>query len=104
MADAHEQTVEELRRELDAMREQMKALYQTLKDKKDELGGEASSRLAEELEHYRRVAHERVGKVYEAGSEGMEEMCEKVRRNPMTSLLVAFGAGCVISCLFSRLR
>lgn len=104
MADAHEHSVEELRKELEAMREQMDALLQTLKDKAGDLGGEASSHLAQELEKYRQLAQERAGKVYEAGAEGMEEISEKVRRNPMTSLLIAFGAGCILSGLFSRSR
>ena len=104
MADNHDHTVEELRKELGAMREQMDSLLQTLRDKKDEMSGEVSSRLARELEHYRKFAHDHAQKVYDAGSAGMEEMSEQVRKNPMASLLIAFGAGCVLSCLFRHLR
>lgn len=100
----HEHTVEELRKELGAMREQMDSLLETLKDRKDEVGGELSSRLAREFEHYRHLAHDQARRFHDAGSAGMEEVSEQVRRNPMTSLLIAFGAGCVISCLFRHLR
>lgn len=104
MADNHEHTVEELRKELGAMREQMDSLLETLKDRKDELGGELSSRLARELAHYRHLAQDQARKLQDAGTAGMEEVTDQVRRNPMTSLLIAFGAGCVISCLFRHLR
>ena len=105
MADNHhEHTVDQLRQELNAMREQMDSLLETLKDKKDELGGEVSSRLARELAHYRHLAQEQAHRLQNAGSAGMEEVSEQVRRNPMMSLLIAFGAGCVFSCLFRNLR
>ena len=105
MADNHhEHTVEELRKELNAMREQMDSLLGTLRDRKDELGGELSSRLSRELEHYRHLAQDQARKFHDAGAAGMDEVSEQVRRNPMTSLLIAFGAGCVISCLFRHLR
>ena len=104
MADNHDHTVEELRKELNAMREQMDSLLETLKEKKDEVSGEVSSRLARELAHYRKFAHEHAQKVYDAGSAGMDEVSDQVRKNPMASLLIAFGAGCFLSCLFRHLR
>ena len=105
MADNHhEHTVEELKQELNSMREQMDSLLETLKGRKDELGGELSSRLSRELEHYRHLAHDQARKLHDAGSAGMEEVSAQVRRNPMMSLLIAFGAGCVFSCLFRNMR
>ena len=100
----HEHTVDELKQELGAVREQMDSLLETLKDRKDELGGELSSRLSRELAHYRHLAQDQARKLQDAGSAGMDEVSEQVRRNPMMSLLIAFGAGCVFSCLFRNLR
>ena len=104
MADNHEHTVEELRKELNSVREQMDSLLETLRDRKDELGGELSSRLSRELAHYRHLAQDQARKLQDAGNAGMEEVSDQVRRNPMMSLLIAFGAGCVFSCLFRNLR
>lgn len=104
MADNHEHTVEDLRKELGSMREQMETIFNAFKETKDDMAGEVSSRIARELGHYRQFARDGARKVYDAGAAGMEEVSEQVRRNPMASLLIAFGAGCVLSCLFRHLR
>ncbi len=104
MADNHEHSVEDLRKELGAMREQMETLFTALREKKDDVAGDVSSRIARELGHYRQFAQDGARKVYDAGASGVEEVSEQVRRNPLASLLIAFGAGCVLSCLFRHLR
>lgn len=104
MADTHEHTVEDLRKELGAMRQQMETLFNALKETKDDVAGDVSSRIARELGQYRQFARDGARKAYDAGAAGVEEMSEQVRRNPVASLLIAFGAGCVLSALFRHLR
>ena len=99
MAEKNEESMDTLRNELNTLRDQMETLVKSLGEK----GGEASSdmvaKLERELEHYRRMAADKVHKAYEAGSAGIEQVGEQVRRNPVTSLLVAFGAGCALSLI-----
>lgn len=104
MADNHDHTMEDLRKELGSLREQMETLFNTLKEKKDDVAGDVSSRVAREIGHYRQFAQDGARKVYDAGAAGVEEVSEQVRRNPLASLLIAFGAGCVLSSLFRHLR
>ena len=104
MAEKNEESMDTLRNELNTLRDQMETLVKSLGEK----GGEASSdmvaKLERELEHYRRMAADKVHKAYEAGSAGIEQVGAQVRRNPVTSLLVAFGAGCALSWLFRQYR
>ncbi|WP_308621755.1 hypothetical protein [uncultured Desulfovibrio sp.] len=104
MVDNHDHTVEDLRKELGSLRAQMETLFNTLKEKKADVAGDVSSRIADELGQYRRYARDGARKVYDAGAAGVEEVSEQVRRNPLASLLIAFGAGCVLSGLFRHFR
>lgn len=103
MADTHEE-VSALRNEINSVRAQLENLVKTLGEKKNEVTAGVQGKLEEELEHYRALARENMTKLQDAGSEGIEELGDQVRRNPLTSLAIAFGAGCILSCLFHRLR
>lgn len=104
MAEKNEETMDSLRNELNAMRDQVESLVKSLADGGSEVSSDMISKLEKELEHYRKIAADKVHKVYEAGSAGIEQVGEQVRRNPMASLLVAFGAGCALSWLFRQSR
>lgn len=102
MADK-EENVTALRNEVTALRAQMESLVKSLGEKKAELAAHAEKKLAEELEHYRGLARENLGRAYDAGSEGLEELSARVRRNPIASIATAFGAGCLLSWLLRKL-
>lgn len=105
MAETNEQdTIETLRNELSKLRQQLENIVKTAEDKKNEVSGDIIDRLTKELEQLRNSARSQAHKLYETGQYGCEEVSEKVRQNPVASLLIAFGAGCVISCLFRHLR
>lgn len=59
-------------------------------------------RLADQLEQYGVPAGEGAKKLVGAGQAGLEELCEHVRNNPVSSLLAAFGAGAVLACLLRK--
>ncbi len=98
-----EETVAALRNEITTLRAQMEGLVKNLGEKKEELTANAEKKLAAELEHYRGLARENLSRAYEAGGEGLEELSSQVRRNPIASIAVAFGAGCVLSWLLRKL-
>ena len=102
MADTHEETINALRNEMNSVRAQLEALVKTLGEKKGEITATLEDKVLSELEHYRKLAKENMGTAYEAGSESLEELSERVRRSPLTSLGLAFGAGYLLSCIFRR--
>ena len=105
MADTTQQdTMETLRAELDKLRQQLESIVKTAESKKSEMGSEILDRLTKELEHLRGAAQEQAHRIYQHGQAGYSELGDKVRENPMASLLIAFGAGCVLSCLFRHLK
>lgn len=96
--------VEGMKEELARLQAQMQALLKHVENKKDAVEDDLASKIARELDHYRSLASKNAHRIYDAGQNGMEEVSDHVRANPLASLLIAFGAGCVISCLFRHLR
>lgn len=101
---AHENNLEALRDDLSKLRQQMENLVKNFEEKKGDVANDIISKLSGELEHYRDMASSSARKMYDAGQNGLEEVGEQIRNNPLASLAIAFGAGCVISCLFRRMR
>ncbi|MCX4310487.1 MAG: hypothetical protein OSJ28_09375 [Desulfovibrio sp.] len=97
-------SIDSLRDELNSLRSQMESMLKSFQDKKGEMTSETVSKIAKELEHYRNLASARAHDVYEQGQAGLEEVGEHVRKNPLASLAIAFGAGYVVSCLFRHLK
>ena len=104
MAEKNEESIDALQDELNTLRNQMETLVKSLGEKGEEASSDMVAKLEKELEHYRKLAADKMHKAYEAGSAGIEQVGEQVRRNPVASLLAAFGAGCVISWLFRQYR
>lgn len=104
MAENTNSTVEALRSELDSLRSQLEHLVKAVDNKKTDLTSDMASRIAREVEHYRQSAAHKADQLRSAGEAGLEEVGEHVRRNPIASLAIAFGAGWVMSCLLRRLR
>lgn len=105
MAENNQQsTMEGLRDELASLRNQMESLLKTFSSKGQDLGGDLAARIAKELKDYKNIASEKAGQLRDAGQAGLGDVEEQVRKNPLASLLIAFGAGYIISCLFRKLR
>lgn len=101
---AEENTMETLRAEIKSLRSQLEDLVKTAESKRAEVSHEAMEKLTRELENLRKNAGAQAHKIYDAGQAGLDEVGEHVRRSPLASLAIAFGAGCVISCLIRHLR
>lgn len=101
---AEENTMDSLRAEIKNLRSQLEELVKTAESKRAEISHETLEKLTHELENLRKNAGEHAHRIYDAGQAGLEEVGEHVRRSPLTSLAIAFGAGCVLSCLIRHLR
>lgn len=97
-------SIESLKAELNTLRSEMANLVKSLESKKGEFSADAAEKIAKELHHYRNLASSEARQLYEQGQAGLDEVGDKVRNNPIASLAIAFGAGCVLSCLFRHLK
>lgn len=95
---------EVLREEIKNLRAQLEELVKTAGEKRSEITHEVMEKLTKEIEELRKHAGHRAHQLYEAGNAGLDDISERVRRNPLASLAIAFGAGCVLSCLLRHLR
>lgn len=102
--DASQSALDNLKAELSSLSSQVANMVKSFEKKNSPETNEMFDKISKELASLRALAGDRAHKVYEAGQSGMEEVGEHVRRNPLASLLIAFGAGCVISCIFRHLK
>lgn len=101
---AEENTMEKLQEEIKTLRSQLEDMVKAAESKRSEISHEVLEKLTNELESLRRSAGDQAHRIYDAGQAGLDEVSAHVRRSPLTSLAIAFGAGCVISCLIRHLR
>lgn len=104
MSNTNENAIDAMREELQNLRGQIENIVKTAEDKKSEIGSDLVEKLSNELEKLRKNAGDQAHRLYNAGQAGFGEVEETVRKNPLASLAVAFGAGCILSCLFRQLR
>lgn len=95
-----ENTVDTMKEELQQLQKQVGELAKSLKDTGVEKTSELTAKLEKELEKYQKLAMEKAQKVYDAGNAGLDDVSERIRQNPLGSLLIAFGAGYVLSRIF----
>lgn len=97
-------TLEHLKEEISGLKAQLEKILKTANQNKSDLKDDLLDRLTEELEHLRKNAGVRAQQLYQSGQSGAEAVTEKVRENPLASVLIAFGAGYAISCILRHLR
>jgi ElaB/YqjD/DUF883 family membrane-anchored ribosome-binding protein len=90
-------TEKELRDEFDDLNAHVTSLAELLKQKAEEENASLKSTIKENFDEYSKKAKEQFTHAKELGSEGIEKVGGKVKENPFASLLVAFGAGYLIS-------
>ncbi|GJL73795.1 MAG: hypothetical protein NMNS01_29940 [Nitrosomonas sp.] len=91
------ETQSDLREEFETLRTQVTELMQALKDKGEDKAERLGKKLESEFGHYQDKAERKLHDAYDAGEAGVDELSERVRKSPVTSLLVAFSAGYIIS-------
>lgn len=96
--------MDSLRSEINNLRAQLEGIIKSAEEKRHDFTTDMAHKIAKELEHCRHKAAERAEHLRVAGEAGLHEVGDHVRQNPLVSLLIAFGAGWVISCLFRHLR
>ena len=96
----NEENRDTLREEVQALRKQIETLAKTAEKNASYHAASVSSRLEDEVEKYQKLAAEKLQKVMAAGGDGVENVSERIRQNPLGSLLLAFGAGYALSLLF----
>lgn len=87
----------DLREEFDVLRKQVNELLTELKS----IGQAASERVAEKVQsgtsYYQDKAGQKLHEAYEASNDSLHEVTDRVRSSPMTSLIIAFGIGYILS-------
>lgn len=94
------ETLDTLREELLALRKQVESLAQTAKEKTQKQAPAANPE--ETFEKYQKLAAENLQRALDAGGSGLESVNERIRQNPLGSLLLAFGVGYVLSLVFRQ--
>lgn len=92
----------ELRKEFAELKEQVVTMTQLLKQKGEQESINMKQNIKENYENAREKAIEHIHHAQEAGNEGIEKVSGKVKENPFASLLIAFGAGYLISKSFKK--
>lgn len=104
MSDTNSQSIyDSLRQEFSQLKDQVQSMMHNLESKKSGELSEKLDKLTRELGQLRASANEKVHKVYDAGQAGLGEVEAHIRKTPLRCLMIAFGAGCVISWLFRNL-
>ncbi|HPQ95075.1 MAG: hypothetical protein KDI44_03755 [Thiothrix sp.] len=88
----------ELRRELDALRDMVSELLEEFRGDR-EGPAQQVEQLKAQLENYQGKAEQKLHDAYDAGAARLDDVGELIRRNPLTSLALAFGAGYLLSRL-----
>lgn len=104
MADMTQNSaLDTLREELSKLAAQVQNFVSSQEGKKGDESKELLDKVLKEMSSLKQTVSEQAQRVYSAGQSGAEEIGEQVRRNPVKSLLIAFGAGCVMSCVLRHL-
>ncbi|MGB3917740.1 MAG: hypothetical protein WBL07_09895 [Thiothrix litoralis] len=89
----------DLREEFDTLRKQVTELLSELQSKGKDKSAKLADKLEAELGNYQDKAGQKLQDAYDTSSASLNEVGEQIRRSPVASLLVAFGAGYVLSRL-----
>ena len=99
-----EENIDALKEELQTLRKQMESLAKSLEKDASGRAATVAADLEDQFEKYQKIAAEKLQKALNAGNDGVENVSERIRQNPLGSLLLAFGAGYVISRIFRQDR
>lgn len=86
----------DLQKEFEELKSQFSELVQVLKSNGEETSDNLKQKLQHELKDYQDKAEEKLSDIKNMGTASLEEMSERIRHNPVSSLLLAFGAGYIL--------
>ena len=93
---------EAIQNELGKFRKELENLLKRAQESKDNVSSEIIDKLSKQIENLRQNASEHVQNLYHAGQSGVEQTEKFVRQNPLLSIGIAFGAGCLLAALLKR--
>jgi ElaB/YqjD/DUF883 family membrane-anchored ribosome-binding protein len=98
------QETDDLREELQALRKEVSEMMSILQSKGGSYAEELGEKVSDKLDSYQENLKESAETAYEMGGEGVDEIGKRIRKNPITSLCVAFGIGYLISKVMDHNR
>lgn len=93
---------DDIRKEFDALKSQVSELIEALKQGGKETAAGLGRKLEDEIGQYQRKAEEKFKDVYEVGEDSLNDLSKRVRKDPVSSLLIAFSIGYVISKILNH--
>lgn len=95
------QATENLQEEVETLRKDMNEMMELLKSSGSDIKDELSDALEEKFAKYQTKTQNSVADLYEKGGEGLDDIGQKIKDNPLASLAIAFGAGYILSKVLS---
>lgn len=93
---------ENMREQLGKLGKELEEVLKQAREKKDAVSSEVIEKLTKQIENLRQNAGAQAQAIYHAGQTGVVETEKFVRQNPLLSMGIAFGAGCLLGCLLKR--
>jgi len=94
--------IKDLKSDIERLRNDLGKLVSRVSEASQEEAGELRDLAQDELHDLRSQAEEAYRKIKDESGAARDQVTESVGKNPMTSLLVAFGAGAVIGAFAGR--
>lgn len=89
--------IEELRDELTGLRAEVAKMMSLLEKQETSSVAEIGDKVSEKLGSYQESLQESAESALEIGDEGLKEIGQRIRDNPVASICLAFGVGYIIS-------
>lgn len=87
----------DLQEEFDKLKTQVADLVQLLKEQGQQEASKIKGDLNEQFADYEEQIKAQISHLHEVGSESLDKVGHQVQKKPVTSLLVAFGVGYLLS-------
>lgn len=99
-------TMQDIKRDIDGLRSDLKALMRSRREARSERLSEAKSRLWETAQNIESRTEEQIRDAYSAlrhqSAKALEMSCEHIEKRPVSSLLWSFGIGMLMGRLMLR--
>lgn len=95
-------TDDDMRNEFENLKNQVNDLMNSIKNQGEHKANKIMEKVGSKLEDYEQKASSKAHDIYDAGSEGIDSINAQIRKNPLMSLVIAFGTGYVLSRMLTR--
>lgn len=91
-----------MRNEFENLKNQVNDLMNSIKNQGEHKASKIMEKVGSKLEDYEEKASSKAHDIYDAGSEGLDSINAQIRKNPLMSLVIAFGTGYLLSRMLTR--